>query len=109
MDDLIITIPDDNDISEDGKVRLFADIEKDQGIWRIHSSDSDAWLGNPHAARVDKPEILNLSDGIVYAKGTREMLYAMSKKTMRLIYAMIKSFGGDKILEKIEGRKSEMN
>ena len=109
MADLTITIPDENDILENGKILLFAKIEKTQGIWKINASDDDTWPSHPHAVRVDKPERLNLFDGTVYSPINREIKYFMSGKTMRLIYSMIKALGDKKIFEKIESHRSEIS
>lgn len=63
---------------------------KCKGKWRVHNNDADPWPSDPHADRVDnRIEKLNLFNGEVLSKVTRQRLYNLTKKDMKFIYGQI--------------------
>jgi len=83
-------LPDFDEITPDGLRMLLEKTVKHNGIWRIHKNDpDDIFPSDPHADRQDEPEKLNLFNGYVYHKKTKEHLYTLPKKAMKFIYQEI--------------------
>ncbi|WP_052600277.1 hypothetical protein [Aureispira sp. CCB-QB1] len=99
---LNFTLPDFDEITEDGLQLLLEKTVKHKGIWRIHKSDlDDIFPSDPHADRQDEPEKLDLYTGDVYDKKTKNYKYKLPKKAMRFIYKKIMYCKEDAIKDKL--------
>jgi len=95
-------LPDFSEITENGQRMLLEKTVKHKGIWRIHKNDpDDVFPSDPHADRIDAPEKLDLYNGKVYDKTTKEYLYTLPKKAMKYIYNQIMSCKEDMIKNKL--------
>ena len=96
-------LPDFSEITVDGQRMLLEKQVKHNGIWRIHKSDPDnIFPSDPHGDRVDGAEKLDLYNGNVYNKTTKQQIYTLPKKAMKYIYNQIKKHLGYRRNKSIE-------
>jgi len=78
-------LPDFSEITENGQRMLLEKTVKHNGIWRIYkNAPDDIFPSDPHADRQDAPEKLNLYNGKVYDKSTKEFKYTLPKKSSEI-------------------------
>jgi hypothetical protein len=100
-------LPDFAEITPDGYKMLLEKTVKHNGIWRIHKNDPDnIFPSDPHADRQDAPEKLDLYNGNVYDKKTKEHIYSLPKKAMKYIYQEIMKCKEDIIKNKLINNKA---
>jgi hypothetical protein len=94
---LEINLPADEEITTSGQRLFLEKTVRHQGVWRVHKSDPDkVFPSDFHADRVDGAEKLDLYTGQVYSKSNKQLLYSLSKASMRFIF---KELMGSKELE----------
>jgi hypothetical protein len=88
-EDLIIIVPEERDILDNGMQMFREQIVSHQGRWKISLNDPDPWPSDPHGDRQDAPEKLNIYNGEVFSKKDHSYQYSLSKKAMNFIYKRI--------------------
>ena len=89
-----IVLPDDDSIQDDGTLLLTERaVHRGGGQWRIHKADADGvWPSDLHAHNVqDQREKLDVYTGFVYCIVSRQAIYKLKPKQMRLIYNELSS------------------
>lgn len=100
-------LPDFAEITPEGFRMLLEKTVKHNGIWRIHKNDpDDIFPSDPHADRQDELEKLDLFNGKVYNKITKEHIYTLPKKAMKYIYQEIMNCKEDLIKDKLKNNKA---
>jgi hypothetical protein len=103
---LDIVLPDDDSIQDDGTLLLSErTVHEGGGHWRIHKADADdVWPSDLHAHNVqDQREKLDVYSGVVYSTVTKQAIYTLKPKQMRLIYNELSSCKEEAIKNKCTG------
>lgn len=102
-----ITIPDFDEITEDGRRLMLERTIKSNGIWRVHKSDADTiFPSNFHAVNIETGEKLDLYTGEVFNPVSKQLTRKLPKKAMRYVYGELQSCEESEITGKCQNRAS---
>lgn len=92
-DEFIIQNFDDDDIEENGLLRLREWTVHCKGNWRVHKSDVDNWPSNLHAHSLEVAEKMDLYTGEIYDVKSHELVRKLRPKELRNVHSQLRDAG----------------